>query len=66
MRRSEHQGNEIGIEKESYNLHIKSETGSLVCSAILLSFIPSNSSDGQKSLPPFFSARRLSCREPNN
>ena len=31
-----------------------------------MSFIQSNSSDGQKSLPPFFPVRRLSCREPNN
>ena len=36
LRRTEHQGNEIGIEKESYNLHIESEKGSLVCNAILL------------------------------
>ena len=66
LRRTEHQGNETGIEKESYNLHIKCEKGSLVCNAILLSFIQSNSSDGQKSLPPFFPVRRLSCRQPNN
>ena len=31
-----------------------------------MSFIQSNSSDGQKSLPQFFPVRRLSCREPNN
>ena len=36
LRRTEHQENEIGIEKESYNLHIESEKGSLVCNAILL------------------------------